>query len=188
MKSFLATAVLLKVAILVAGAPAPAADDSADRTDLETRSNSVVGEYYCGVFANADAGNAKDLISQLSGNMKDDKFAIAAHGCYRVACHNTSGVYVCNDNNSELTVSGSDVANAATYIDKHCCYASEVTSQNRYSIKSGQQFTQWGWNVALGYADCKAGATQRPSDAGGRGVNPGTCSAQHGLKSANVDW
>ncbi|ROV97401.1 hypothetical protein VMCG_06924 [Cytospora schulzeri] len=193
MKTFLtySTSILLSIAALVASAPTSATEESSNNStvpNLEARSNEIVGEHYCGVFANADSNNAKSLVQSLGSDKTNNKYSIGAHGCYRVACHNTSGVYVCNDNDFELIVNGKDVANAADYITRHCCYAADVAGRGSYSIRSGQQFTQWGWNVAVGYADCKAGATQRPSDAGGWGVNPGTCPAQQGMTNANSDY
>lgn len=99
MKSILATAALLNVANIVAGAPAPMAEGSGNSStmlNLEARSDTIIGEHYCGIFANADSDNTKSLLNSLSGDGKNDEYTIAAHGCYRVACHNTSGVYVCN--------------------------------------------------------------------------------------------
>lgn len=40
---------------------------------------------------------------------------------------------------------------------------------------AGQQFTQWGWNVVIGYANCNHDGTQKPSTIGGYGVNGETC-------------
>lgn len=42
---------------------------------------------------------------------------------------------------------------------------------------AGQQFTQDGWNVIIGYANCNHPVTQKPSDTGGWGVNGGSCMA-----------
>lgn len=95
MKNFLVTSILLNVSALVAGVPTSTADESTV-LNLEARSNSFVGEYYCGLFANADSSDANSLIQSLGGDNKSKKYSIGAHGCYRVACHNTSGVFVCN--------------------------------------------------------------------------------------------
>ncbi|ROV96930.1 hypothetical protein VSDG_04072 [Cytospora chrysosperma] len=190
MKNLLATSILLNVSALVAGVPTSATEWS-DLLNFDVRSNNFVGEHYCGLFANADSNDADSLIQSLGGDNKGKQYSIGAHGCYRVACHNTSGVYVCNDNGFELTVNGGDVADAASYIHAHCCYSADVAGVGGgsiRSIRSGQQFTQWGWNVAVGYADCKAGATQRPSDAGGWGINPGTCLVQQGMTTGNSDY
>lgn len=40
---------------------------------------------------------------------------------------------------------------------------------------AGQQFTQWGWNIVVGYADCNVDITVKPSVIGGYGVNAGAC-------------
>lgn len=104
MKSFLTTTtIILNVAALVTGAPAPAAGDSGHMhtssgttPGLEARGDTINGMHYCGIFANADSNDAADLVSSLGGDKKNDQYPISAHGCKRVACHNTSGVYVCN--------------------------------------------------------------------------------------------
>lgn len=95
MKNFLATSILLNVSALVAGVPTSATEWS-DLLNFDVRSNNFVGEHYCGLFANADSNDADSLIQSLGGDNKGKQYSIGAHGCYRVACHNTSGVYVCN--------------------------------------------------------------------------------------------
>ncbi|KAK7731817.1 hypothetical protein SLS53_008638 [Cytospora paraplurivora] len=192
MKTSLTTTIFLNVAALVAGAPAPTSGDpshaSSTTPDLEARGDTINGMHYCGIFANADSSDAAALVSSLGGDKKKDEYSIASHGCKRVACHNTSGVYVCNDNNHKITVSGASVANAAAYINKHCCYAPSASGRGGYPIRSGQQFTQWGWNVAVGYANCNDDVRLRPADARGWGVDPGTCAAQKGLTNANSNY
>lgn len=99
MKYFFTTSILLNIAAIVASTPTEATEESSNNStvlDLQRRSNDFVGEHYCGLFANADSSNANALIKSLGGDKKNNKYSIGAHGCYRVACQNTSGVYVCN--------------------------------------------------------------------------------------------
>lgn len=106
MKISLPVSILLNIAAIVAGAPTQGTDDpnnSSTVLDLQARGD-FVGEHYCGIFANADSNNANDLIQSLGGDKKNNKYSIGARGCYRVACHNTSGVYVCNVSQNKLVL------------------------------------------------------------------------------------
>lgn len=52
------------------------------------------GELYCGSFASAEFYDGHDLALSLAGD--NAKYTALAHGCKRVRCKNTSGVYFCN--------------------------------------------------------------------------------------------
>lgn len=57
----------------------------------------VTGKLHCGNFANANGQMAGNLVSALNaGSLKTHEYSVAAHGCNRVNCWDTSGVYVCN--------------------------------------------------------------------------------------------
>ncbi|KAF3766579.1 hypothetical protein M406DRAFT_330384 [Cryphonectria parasitica EP155] len=143
---------------------------------IDIRSEVVHGMQYCGNFANADGSMSTQLVDKLGeGDLKDRQYTVAAHGCNRVQCWDTSGVYVCNDNDSELTVSGEQVSDVGELILSGCCMFSASGKDIGQEIMSGQQFTQWGWNVIVAYADCNVPITEKPSNLGGYGVNGGTC-------------
>lgn len=64
---------------------------------VDARSSGIRGMQYCGVFANADGGMASQLVNKLGqGSLKSRGYSVAAHGCNRVQCWDTSAVYVCN--------------------------------------------------------------------------------------------
>lgn len=55
-----------------------------------------------------------------------------------------------------------------------------MKNKGRLAVLSGQQFTQYGWNVIVGYANCHLPVTQKPDTLGPAswGANPGSCTAR----------
>lgn len=62
----------------------------------ELGARGITGKLYCGNFANANGHMAVSLVSALGNSLKGHSYPVAAHGCNRVNCWDTSGVYVCN--------------------------------------------------------------------------------------------
>lgn len=60
-------------------------------------SRGITGRLNCGNFPNADGSMAKSLVAALGeGGLATRSYEVASHGCNRVNCWDTSGVYVCN--------------------------------------------------------------------------------------------
>lgn len=106
------------------------------------------GQLWCGMFASADFGNAHQLVGNLRTNPNRVN-SIAAHGCKRVQCMNTSGIYVCNDRNSAMTLTNGDVYAHTYTILNQCCIHNIFGTYDNQRQAGGQQFTDalgGGWN------------------------------------------
>lgn len=178
MKSFftMTASVLALVRMASAGPIITTGDDS-----ITTRGESITGMRYCGVFAAASRYDEIDLIDPLgqtawssTGYQGNQEWTIPASACYRVQCMNTSAVYVCNDNTSELVLKGKQIYPVAKMVTNNCCSAGSKQV-------AGQQFTQWGWNVVIGYGNCKHDVYQKPSTMNGFGINGDTCKPNDGM-------
>ncbi|KAJ4387851.1 hypothetical protein N0V93_008454 [Gnomoniopsis smithogilvyi] len=186
----------IQLALLVASvAASPTPDASPDAAtdaipglqfevrDLETRDASGLHErsqlskrngwLYCGMMANGSGNNLRSLYDDFGG----ETYTAPAHGCIRAKCWNTSGVYVCNDKATALTVSGTEIKKHLINILEKCCMWNTDGTQNYGYYTNGQQFTDalGGFNVVAGYADCKEDKYVKPTNEGGAGVNGKTC-------------
>ncbi|KAF3766075.1 hypothetical protein M406DRAFT_68456 [Cryphonectria parasitica EP155] len=146
---------------------------------LEPRADeSLDGTLFCGNFATGAKGTASGLLTDLDagahGKISRKEFTVAAGGCQRVTCWDTTGIYVCNDESTTLTLSGNDVWYAANSVYKLCCRQDYSGLTYNPGI-SGQKFIRTDthdYNVVIGYGDCKHPVDVRPSAQGGGGVNP----------------
>jgi len=122
------------------------------------------GQLYCGNLASADFGDGHDLVINAQNRGNDVK-TIAAHGCLRTGCINTSGLYVCNDRNTPLSLKNSDIiAHCRTILTK-CCIHNSLGQYDQQHQSGGQQFTDalgGGWNVIIAYANCNHPDTRKP--------------------------
>ncbi|KAK3710743.1 hypothetical protein LTR37_010162 [Vermiconidia calcicola] len=101
----------------------------------------------CGLYSSADTVDTSHNIDNLNnGNEKP----IAAGTCNRIGCFNTSGVYVCNDNAEDITVTNADGSAFAGLIAGVCYNGGEG-----HHPLSGQAFTsdQGGYNVVVAFCD-----------------------------------
>ncbi|KAJ4422610.1 hypothetical protein N0V82_002729 [Gnomoniopsis sp. IMI 355080] len=139
------------------------------RSDIHKRN----GMLYCGIMANGDGMNLRSLYDDFGG----ETYTAPANGCIRAKCWNTSGVYVCNDRSTPLTVSGNEIKKHLINILDRCCLLNADLSRNNGVHTNGQQFTDalGGFNVVAGYADCKEDKYVKPTDEGGQGVNGQAC-------------
>lgn len=148
---------------------------------IATRGDSVTGMRFCGVFAAANRYDEVDLIDPLgrttwssTGYQGNQKWTIPARGCNRVRCYNTSAVYVCSDSTMDLVLHGKDIFPVAKMVTDNCCPSGSKQV-------AGQQFTQWGWNVVIGYGNCNHDVYQKPSTMNGWGINGDTCEANDAM-------
>ncbi|KAB5551059.1 hypothetical protein GE09DRAFT_1222872 [Coniochaeta sp. 2T2.1] len=112
-----------------------------------------IGAIVCGNFATADKRNFMQL--QYDLRKHGGNSTIGGKQCYRVSCWNTSGIYVCNDNEGEVEIPNETIANFASHAGG-CCKSSFTRSKGL----SGQAFSNEGWNVGVGYANCNHHADQ----------------------------
>ncbi|POS68767.1 hypothetical protein DHEL01_v212839 [Diaporthe helianthi] len=132
------------------------------------------GTVICGIYANANPKKIRDFAYDLDNKDYNKQWTIGAGQCNRVKCWDTSALYVCNDNKHKITLKGKQIGMATLWIRNHCCLASSEITPTDNQL-NGQQFTPWGWNVNAAYGNCNDPPTIRPSNAGGKGVNPGKC-------------
>ncbi|KAI3390634.1 hypothetical protein diail_9013, partial [Diaporthe ilicicola] len=174
MKIALITTLILKAAGFVAAAVTalPSRDFSEDfgsnttESTIERRSGYGHGEgrVICGLYANADYVMIADLSHSLENKDKDRTWDIGPKACNRVTCWDTSAIYICNDNEHQITVTGPEISKATRWIRYHCC--GEYSNKE---IINGQQFTPWGWNANVGYGNCRDPPQIRPHMAEGHG-------------------
>lgn len=80
--------------------PTQSSQPAAASVAIHTRSTvAFQGMRHCGHFANADGSMVISLVDALgAGDLGTRGYTVAAHGCNRVQCWDTSGVYLCNVN------------------------------------------------------------------------------------------
>ncbi|KAK3936356.1 hypothetical protein QBC46DRAFT_412178 [Diplogelasinospora grovesii] len=157
MRFFTTTAILALAAVVVVGSPTPDAAGSESARDV-TVSNANKKDRYCGIFSTGDKRNIMTLLYNM--RKQGGNCVTPAKTCTRHACMNTSGVYVCNDNDHDITLDcKKDVADFGGEAAK-CCTADWTKSKGI----SGQQFSDEGWNVIVAYANCNHDAnSDRPA-------------------------
>ncbi|KAK0654825.1 hypothetical protein B0T16DRAFT_383844 [Cercophora newfieldiana] len=106
------------------------------------------GPPVCGQF---NTGDKKDF-EQLQYDMSGDKSNVTtpAKKCRRQRCKNTTGVYVCNDNDHDVIIPYLTIREFAAKPGKECCTKRYTDSKGI----SGQQFSDQNWNVIIAYANC----------------------------------
>ncbi|KAK3680627.1 hypothetical protein LTR37_021133 [Vermiconidia calcicola] len=72
----------------------------------------------CGQFATADEYDARDSAYELQFKAGNAEFP--SKGCSRVGCYDTSGFYVCNDQDVAISVPLLEVGTALSYVAKTC--------------------------------------------------------------------
>lgn len=104
----------------------------------------------CGLFS---TGAGKDIAENLRiiQGQSDGTADVPGHMCSRMACTNTSGAYLCNDNDDDISVPLSEVAEYLATADTYCRPSSGVPDDD---VMSGQVFTDGNYNVEIAYADC----------------------------------
>ena len=75
---------------------------------------SDLGHYNCGLWASTDNIDPSTNIDNLWA--KYDKVTLPARSCGRVGCYNTSGVYICTDQDKDIFVPVYEAAQAADKI------------------------------------------------------------------------
>lgn len=94
-----------------------------------------------------------------------------ARTCRRFACWNTSGLYLCNDNDHAIDVRCADGFDRfAKLIAYGCCRKDRLLSPGG----SGQIVTDQGYRVVVAYANCRHGRDDDVPGAGGQNPN-GKC-------------
>ncbi|KAK7724128.1 hypothetical protein SLS64_000462 [Diaporthe eres] len=148
-------------------------------TNLDERSSAQVstdGTLYCGNFGSADKDTVSGLERDLStGNLKDKWYHIKAGECNRVHCDDTSGIYVCNDGDLEIPLSGSMIGKGVRCISEKCCRDDVYGLGQQNTGQSGQKFFQGlgvNFNIAIAYGNCGDPVNIRPDRAGGWDGNP----------------
>lgn len=116
---------------------------------------SVAIDLVCGLYSTADKRNAVQLLYDL--RKRGGTCVTPTKKCTRHACWNTSGVYICNDNDHDVSLDCEIVANFAASVANNCCTATK-------SGVSGQQWSDQNWNAIISYANCNHDASgDRPS-------------------------
>ncbi|KAK5163345.1 uncharacterized protein LTR77_010718 [Saxophila tyrrhenica] len=112
----------------------------------------------CGGYSTADTVDTGKNINNLNNG---DEKTVAAGTCNRIGCYNTSGVYVCNDNDFDITFTGADGSAFAGLILGVCYDGGEG-----HHPVSGQAFTSDndGFNVVVGFCDNDDDVATKPSD------------------------
>ncbi|KAK0726904.1 hypothetical protein B0T26DRAFT_747297 [Lasiosphaeria miniovina] len=125
----------------------PVATPSLKPLSLRTNTTDNSAGLFCGIFNTANTQDTDDNISWLKNNV--GTCFTPAQTCRRHSCINTSGVYVCNDNNHDITLScANDVVPRLDDVIVHCCNGAK-------SGISGQKFSDDGtWNAIIAYGNC----------------------------------
>ncbi|KAK1830842.1 hypothetical protein QBC39DRAFT_409324 [Podospora conica] len=114
--------------------------------------NVSIDKLGCGRFSTANHQDIDILLRDLHKSTKTDDCTTPAKTCRRHACINTSAIYVCNDNDEDLTLAcAADVADYADWIFDYCCH-----NTNFYKGQSGQIFNDpKNYNVVIAYGNCR---------------------------------
>jgi len=107
-------------------------------------------EVTCGLYASADAPdtgskNLVDIAQRFGQNLN-----VAAHTCHRIACVNTSGVYVCNDQDVDIDMPYQDTFAALDYLFKACGGGPGSPDGISGRVKDSQH---GGFNVNIAYCN-----------------------------------
>jgi len=115
----------------------------------------VAIDLVCGLYSTADKRNSVQLLYDL--RKRGGTCVTGAKKCTRHACWNTSGVFICNDNDHDVAIDCETVANFAAGVANNCCTSTK-------SGISGQQWSDQNWNAIISYANCNHDSNaDRPS-------------------------
>ncbi|KAH7634063.1 hypothetical protein B0T09DRAFT_396489 [Sordaria sp. MPI-SDFR-AT-0083] len=117
---------------------------------------------YCGIFATGYMEDTSALLLDFKKKYNIQEYQVGWKTCRRVACKNTSGVYICNDAKAIVRVTGTRINTLGTIPQDNCCHqgpADNVTRKVGHGI-SGQKFTGTGFNVIIAYANCNKGESE----------------------------
>jgi len=90
--------------------------------------------------------------------------------CRRLACLNTSAIYLCAGDQGDVSRTCREVSNIASAIRGSCCGARTVQT-------SGSSVRDGGWSVWAGYGNCNEPDDKPPTDYPYPGGSPnGLCS------------
>lgn len=105
------------------------------------RDNTSVG---CGLWATA---NWSDVGKGLGEDTSDD-LTIAAQSCGRIGCYDTSGVYICNDQDVDIAIPMSEAVEQKDFLKDICL---EHGQGEGYYAVSGQVFSDnyGGYNLSM---------------------------------------
>ncbi|KAK0615284.1 hypothetical protein B0T17DRAFT_620074 [Bombardia bombarda] len=113
------------------------------------RADPVRTSLNCGIFNTGDRNEVNNLLSHIEA--LSTPCVVAANDCHRFGCSGTTGIYICNDNDNDISLScKNEVAYMARYVGNECCTGAPKG-------QSGQQFTDQNWNAIIAYANCNHG-------------------------------
>lgn len=107
----------------------------------------------CGLWS---TGKAYDIGSGLGEDA--DEVTVAANSCGRIGCYDTSGVYVCNDQDVEITIPMDEAIAQVDYLNLLCRGGENTVSGQVFSDSYG------GYNLNIGYCNNNHPLDARPSD------------------------
>ncbi|KAK3388299.1 hypothetical protein B0T20DRAFT_365263 [Sordaria brevicollis] len=121
---------------------------------------------YCGIFSTGYMETLDALLWDFKKTNNIINYIIGWRECRRLACKDTSGIYICNDTTQTVRVTGQRVYDLGKIPSDNCCHqgpADAPTKKAGHGM-SGQKFTGTGFNVILAYANCNFGEKEyRPS-------------------------
>ncbi|EAA28190.1 hypothetical protein GE21DRAFT_8480 [Neurospora crassa] len=114
---------------------------------------------YCGVFATGYKEDISALLWDFHTKQNIIHYIVGWRECRRVACKNTSGIYICNDTTQTVRVTGERIYTLGKIPSDNCCHQGppENPTKKVGHGMSGQKFTGTGFNVIVAYANCNKG-------------------------------
>lgn len=145
--------------------------EARDGTDASTAKhlNKRNGMLYCGSFMPANYRDASYLVEDMGNSHPNTYHSVDAHGCRRVACNNTSAVYVCNDRSTGLSLNNAEIVKHTVTIRQKCCIHNAYGGLDEQAQSEGQQFTDalgGNFNVIIAYGNCNHADTRKPDTYG----------------------
>ncbi|KAK5169796.1 uncharacterized protein LTR77_005774 [Saxophila tyrrhenica] len=133
----------------------------------------AVTELKCGLWATADEAdteqNWENFVISVEGESAGP-VAVPANSCSRIGCSNTSGVYVCNDQDSDIELDMGDITPVMKGLMDTCGYHDDKT----YEVPiSGQIFVDanGGYNLNIAYCNGNDATNIGPSAYSAPGPN-----------------
>ncbi|KAK3352120.1 hypothetical protein B0H65DRAFT_547096 [Neurospora tetraspora] len=114
---------------------------------------------YCGIFATGYREDISSLLWDFHTQKNIIHYIVGWRECRRVACKNTSGIYICNDTTQTVRVTGERIYSLGKIPSDNCCHQGppENPTKKAGHGMSGQKFTGTGFNVIVAYANCNKG-------------------------------
>ncbi|KAK5170894.1 uncharacterized protein LTR77_004038 [Saxophila tyrrhenica] len=131
-----------------------------------------LSEVICGFYPSADGWETENKNEPNLRGKGDQNVHVAAGSCSRVGCYNTSGVYVCNDQDSDLDVPMNEVVDLLDYLGQICLHK-KTDDGGQDGNGSGRVTTtdRGGYNVNIGYCNGNDSPSIPPSGYGWPGPN-----------------